>query len=247
MIQKIPIGQLRATIFVAPIVYDSKNLSRIQELLDTEDEYVPRVQMNDGISPIIPTPQGPQTLSLDWEMVSSKKNCIIHFGPQKIDIIKNTFAEGESSEDDFCKYASDILVSIMVKFRMEASRIAYAPVYVPDWTKEFTRTLFNKEVYAKNKFKDSELSNLLFKQAYRVIETVNNSEITLNYVAEASEGQNIVHDAKNNSVTIKQMLNLSLDINSVVGKNYHFNQIDVKSFFINATEYAKAFLAYYIQ
>ena len=92
MIPNCVVGEFRATIFTSPIVYDPNNLQRISTVLKAEDGYVPSV-----VPPIngLPIPfQAPgiinQGIPMDWEMASQKTNIRVHFGPQKIDILKNT-------------------------------------------------------------------------------------------------------------------------------------------------------------
>ena len=234
-----PIGELRATIFSAPIIYDSKNIQRVSEILNPADEYK-AMQFNTvkhaNQDPII----------LEWEMVSKKNRSKLHFGPQKIDVIKSTFKKGEHSEDEFCKDSYDLLFKIIDRFQLQISRIAYAPVYIIDWNDSFTKESFNQLIYNKKEFEGCPLSNVLFKQGYIVPILLNNKKYDFNYVAEASEGQSIVHDLRNNSLTIKNMLNLSLDINSRQGARYVFGEKEMKEFFNNAADYGKRFLAYYL-
>ena len=240
-----PIGQLRATIFTAPIVYDGSNLKRISDLLPSEDDYVPKTFPANQFVPGFPIPNIEGQMPIEWEMFSSKSKLTVHFGPQKIDITKNTFINNEHSEKEFCKIACDIFVGIIDRFKLAPTRLAYAPVYTPDWTPSFNKKGFNEKIYAKNKFKNSALNNLLFKQGYVVEETLNGNPYYFNYVAEASEGQNI-EEIKPGSLRIKLMLNLSLDINTLMGKNYVFGIDEVKDFFNNATVYGENFLEYYI-
>ena len=235
-----PIGELRATVFSAPIIFDTKNVQRIKELLNPSDEYraIPlnQIQHHPSQEPVV----------LEWEMVSDKNRSKLHFGPQKIDIIKSTFNAGEHSEDDFCKESCELFFSIIDRFMLSVTRIAYAPVYTPDWNADVKRDSFNQAVYNKNEFQGHPLSNILFKQAYIVPISLKGKKFDFNYVAEASEGQSIVHDIKKNSLTITSMLNMSLDINSRQGVGYVFVKEEMKEFFNNAAEYGKQFLEYYL-
>lgn len=233
------IGELRATIFSAPIIYDSKNIQRISEFLNPDDGYKAM-----PLNSIRHANQDP--IVLEWEMISKKNRSKLHFGPQKIDVIKSTFKEGEYSEDDFCRESCDLLLKIIDRFHLSISRIAYAPVYIIDWNDSFTKDSFNQLIYNKKEFKGHSLSNILFKQGYIVPILLNNKKYDFNYVAEASEGQSIVHDLRNNSLTIRNMLNLSLDINSRQGAGYVFGEKEMEEFFNNAADYGKQFLDYYL-
>ena len=217
-----PIGELRATIFSAPIIYDSKNIQRVSEVLNSTDEYKAM-----PFNSVRHANQDP--VVLEWEMVSKKNRSKLHFSPQKIDVIKSIFKEGEHSEDEFCKESCDLLFKIIDRFHLSITRIAYAPVYIRDWDDSFTKESFNQLIYNKNEFQGYPLSNIY----------------DFNYVAEASESQSIVHDVRNNSLTIRNMLNLSLDINSRQGAGYVFGENEMKEFFNNADDYGKQFLAYY--
>ena len=234
-----PIGELRATIFSAPIIYESKNIQRISEILNSTDEYKAM-----PFNSVRHANQDP--VVLEWEMVSNKNRSKLHFSPQKIDIIKSAFKEGEHSEDEFCKESCDLLLKIINRFHLSITRIAYAPVYIRDWDDSFTKESFNQLIYKKNDFQGYPLSNILFKQGYIVPIKLNSKKYDFNYVAEASEGQSIVHYVRNNSLTIRNMLNLSLDINSRQGAGYVFGENEIKEFFNNAADYGKQFLTYYL-
>lgn len=234
-----PIGELRATIFSAPIIYESKNIQRISDILCPADEYKAM-----PLNSVKHANQDP--IVLEWEMVSKKNRSKLHFGPQKIDVIKSTFKEGEHSEEEFCKESCEQLFKIIDRFHLSISRIAYAPVYIIDWNDSFTKDSFNQLIYKKKEFQGCPLSNILFKQGYIVPIELNSKKYDFNYVAEASEGQSIVHDVRNNSLTIRNMLNLSFDINSRQGVRYVFGEKEMNEFFNNAADYGKQFLAYYL-
>lgn len=234
-----PIGELRATIFSAPIIYESKNIQRISEILSSADEY--------NAMPLNSVKHANQDpIVLEWEMVSKKNRSKLHFGPQKIDVIKSPFREREHLEDEFCKDSYELLFKIIDRFHLSISRIAYAPVYIIDWNDSFTKESFNQLIYKKKEFQGCPLSNILFKQGYIVPIELNSKKYDFNYVAEASEVQSIVHDVRNNSLTIRNMLNLSLDINSRQGLRYVFGEKEMNEFFNNAADYGKQFLAYYL-
>lgn len=103
-----PIGELRATVFSAPIIYDSKNIQRISEILNPVDEYKAM-----PLNSVQHANQDPMVL--EWEMVSKKNLNKLHFGPQKIDVVKSSFKEGEHFEDEFCKESCDLLFKIEIK------------------------------------------------------------------------------------------------------------------------------------
>lgn len=234
-----PIGELRATIFSVPIIYDSKNIQRISEILNPDDEY-----KSMPLNSVKHANQDPMVL--EWEMVSRKNRSKLHFGPQKIDVIKSNFKEGEHFEDEFCKESCNLMLKIIDRFHLSISRIAYAPVYIIDWNDSFTKESFNQLVYNKKEFQGHPLNNILFKQGYIVPILLNSKNYDFNFVAEASESQSIVHNLRNNSLTIRNMLNLSLDINSRQGTGYVFGEKEMKEFFNNAAYHGKRFLNYYL-
>lgn len=244
------IGELRATVFTGPIVYESNNLQRVTELLPVDDGFVPSqvtpMQFIPGLNIPIPISQG--NMPTEWEMFSAKTQYRIHFGPQKIDIVKNSFKAEEQIgyENNFCEWAKDFFERIIARFSLTPTRLAFAPTYTPEWTKNFKKQEFNDSIYKKTMFKESPLEGLLFKQVYRVDELLGDRSVKFNYVAEASEGQSISENIQNKSLTIKQMLNLSLDINTFQGNDIVFNIDELKDFFNNAPTYAKEFLEYYL-
>ncbi len=246
------IGEMRATVFTSPIVYDENNVKRVTELLSADDGFVANsikvatVQIVPGLKINVPTASG--SVPTEWEMISEKKKIRIHFGPQKIDIVKNTFSNEQSIgyEATFCEWAKEFFSKISERFALVLTRLAFAPTYTPDWTKDFNKKTFNAAIYKKEPFKSPEPANLLFKQVFRVSETLGDKGVLFNYVAEASEGQSVIENLKNKSLTVKQMLNLSLDINTYPGKDVEFSAEEMNEFFKNAPLYAKDFLGYYI-
>lgn len=247
-----PIGEMRATVFTSPVVYDDNNEKRVMELLPSEDVFVANpikvttVQIVPGLKINVPTAQ--DTVPTEWEMVSEKKMLRIHFGPQKIDIVKSKFT-GEQTlgyETAFCEWAGVFFNKIVERFSLVPTRLAFAPTYAPDWTKDFNKKSFNANIYKKEPFKQSEVANLLFKQVFRVKDTLGEKELLFNYVAEVSEGQSIIENENNKSLTVKQMLNLSLDINTYQGNSVEFTLEEMSEFFRNTPRYAKEFLEYYV-
>jgi len=246
------IGEMRATVFTSPIVYDENNVKRVTELLSADDGFVANpikvasVQIVPGLKINVPTASG--SVPTEWEMISEKNKIRIHFGPQKIDIVKNTFSNEQliGYEAAFCEWAREFFSKISERFALVLTRLAFAPTYTPDWTKEFNRKSFSAKIYKKEPFRDSDIANLLFKQVFRVKETVCERDVLFNYVAEASEGQSVVENIKNKSLTVRQMLNLSLDINTYQGNATEYTLEELNEFFKNAPKYAKGFLEYYI-
>lgn len=246
------IGEMRATVFTSPIVYDENNVKRVAELLPADDGFVANqikvttVQIVPGLKINVPT--APGSVPTEWEMVSEKQMLRIHFGPQKIDIVKSKFTEQQTVgyEASFCEWARNFFIKIAERFSLVPTRFAFAPTYAPDWTRDFNRKSFNEAIYKKEAFKQSEIANLLFKQVFRVNEALCDRTILFNYVAEASEGQSVIENNKNKSLTIRQMLNLSLDINTFQGNGYEFSIDELSDFFKNAPKYAKDFLGYYV-
>ncbi|MBO5615083.1 MAG: hypothetical protein J5932_03035 [Prevotella sp.] len=246
------IGEMRATVFTSPIVYDENNVKRVTELLSPDDGYVANpikvatVQIVPGLKINVPASQG--AVPTEWEMVSEKQMLRIHFGPQKIDIVKSKFNAEQTTgyEAIFCEWAKAFFEKIAERFSLVVTRLAFAPTYAPDWTKDFNKKTFNAAIYKKNPFKSPEAANLLFKQVFRVSETLGDRGVLFNYVAEASEGQSVIENLKNKSLTVKQMLNLSLDINTYPDKDVEFSVDEMNEFFNNAPQYAKDFLEYYV-
>lgn len=246
------IGEMRATVFTSPIVYDENNVKRVAKLLPMEDKFVAN-QINVTTVQIVPglkinVPKANDTVPTEWEMVSEKELLRIHFGPQKIDIVKSKFTDQQivGYEVSFCEWARTFFYKIIERFSLVPTRLAFAPTYAPDWTKDFNKKSFNAKIYKKESFKKSEVANLLFKQVFRVKEKLGEKEVLFNYVAEASEGQSVLGNNKNKSLTVKQMLNLSFDINTYQGKGIEFTIEEMNDFFNNAPKYAKDFLEYYV-
>lgn len=252
MIPNCVVGELRATIFTSPIVYDSNNLQRINTVLKPEDGYVPSIvpQTPNGLPFPFPVQGGiNQGIPLDWEMASQKTNLRVHFGPQKIDILKNTHKPSTTLEEDFCKAAVEIFKGIIVKFQLIPTRLAYAPVYTPEFDGSFRRKDFLCKIYSVNQFGGAEMNTLLFKQGYLLTETIGEKQYRINYVADASEGQSI-EERRNPDGTmglhIHSMLNLVLDINTRQGEGYTFTIQELEAFFADCIEKAHKYRDFYV-
>lgn len=251
MIPNCVIGELRATVFVSPIIYDASNLQRVQSVLTVEEGYMPN---------IVPPPLGGlplpiqmqipnQSLPLDWEMASQKTNLRVHFGPQKIDVIKSTHQPSATLEENFCAEALGIFKGIIEKFQLVPTRLAYAPVYTPEFDKSFKRSDFLNKTYILNKFEGADLNTLLFKQGYVLSETINGKSYKLNYVADASEGQSIEEQKDEKGMTkliIHSMLNLALDINTRQGEGYSFTIQEIEEFYSSCIDWAHKYRDYYV-
>ena len=251
MIPNCVVGELRATIFTSPIVYDPNNLQRISTVLKAEDGYVPSV-----VPPIngLPIPfQAPgiinQGIPMDWEMASQKTNIRVHFGPQKIDILKNTHQPSTTLEEDFCRTAVEILEGIIKIFQLIPTRLAYAPIYTPEFDRTFRRTDFLKKIYAVNQFEGKDINTILFKQGYLLTQQIGEKEYKINYVADASEGQSIeekINPDGTKGLQIHSMLNLVLDINTRQGEGYTFTIDELKEFFEGCIAKAHKFRDFYV-
>ena len=251
MIPDCVVGELRATVFVSPIIYDANNLQRVQSVLTSEEGYMPN---------IVPPPMGGLPLPLqmqlpnhgiplDWEMASQKTNFRIHFGPQKIDVLKSAHTPSPSLEEDFCKEACHFLKGIIEKFQLIPTRLAYAPVYTPEFDKTFKRSDFLNKTFALNKFGGADLNTLLFKQGFLLNEIINGKTYKMNYVADASEGQSIEeqHDDKGmTKLIVHSMLNLALDINTRQGEGYSFTIQELEEFFSTCIDWAHKYRDYYV-
>lgn len=252
MIPNCFVGELRATIFTSPIVYDSSNLQRINTVLKPEDGYVPSI-----------VPQGPnglpfpfpvhgvinQGIPLDWEMASQITNLRVHFGPQKVDILKNTHLASATLEEDFCKAAVDIFKGIIDTFKLIPTRLAYAPVYTFEFDRNFKRKDFLNKIYSVNQFDGAEMNTLLFKQGYLLTETIGEKKFRINYVADASEGQSIEERRNPDGTTglsIHSMLNMVLDINTRQGEGYTFTNQELEAFFASCIEKAHKYRDFYV-
>lgn len=102
MIPDCVLGEMRATIFASPIVYDPSNLQRVTSVLKPGEGYMPNVEPPAFVNTPFPfqVPQPNQTIPLDWGMVSQKTNFRVHFGPQKIDVPKSTHTASPTLEED---------------------------------------------------------------------------------------------------------------------------------------------------
>lgn len=250
MSKKRIIGDLRATAFVSPIVYDPQNLKRITDLLDPEAGYMPNLVQQQVLPPGFPIAMINDGTQLEWEMVSNKNKTRIHFGPQKIDIIQTVQSDDDSIERKFCSNCLEILSSIVERFSLVPTRLAYAPTYTPIFDKEFTRTTFIESIYKAMEFGGSRMNTILFKQGYTITERIGNKDIILNYVVDASEGHKIEEKHQPDGsvhVNIQNILNLVLDINTRQGVGYSFTIEEMKAFFEQAPEYATKFYNYYVE
>lgn len=252
MIPNCIVGELRATIFTSPIVYDPNNLQRINTILKPEDGYVPCVvpQLPSGLPFQFPI-QGVinQGIPIDWEMASQRTNLRVHFGPQKIDILKNTHKASTTIEEEFCNASVEIFKGIIEIFQLIPTRLAYAPIYTPEFDKNFKRKDFLNKIYSVKQFDGAEINTLFFKQGYLLTETIGEKQYKINYVADASEGQSIEERRNPDGTTgldIHSMLNLILDINTRQGEGYTFTIQELEAFFACCIEKAHKYRDFYV-
>ena len=250
MIPDCVVGELRATIFASPIIYDPSNLQRISSVLKTENGYMPSIVPPPLNGIPFPVPIGMnQGIPLDWEMASQKTNLRVHFTPQKIDVLKSSHHPSATLEEDFCVAAVSIFKGIIEKFQLIPTRLAYAPIYTPEFDKNFKRADFLKKIYSVNQFEGKTINTILFKQGYILTERIGEKDYNINYVADASEGQSL--EERTNSDGTKglymhSMLNLVLDINTRQGEGYTFTVPELESFFSNCIEKAHKFRDFYV-
>lgn len=251
MIPDCVVGELRATVFVSPIVYDASNLQRVQTILTAEEGYMPNIVPPPiGGLPLPLQMQLPnQSIPLDWEMASRKTNLRVHFGPQKIDVLKSTHTASHMLEEDFCKEACRIFKGVIEKFQLIPTRLAYAPIYTPEFDKTFKRSYFLNKTYKLNKFEEADLNTLLFKHGFLLNEKINGKSYKMNYVADASEGQSIEEQQDDKGTTrlvVHSMLNLALDINTRQGEGYSFTIQEMEEFYSSCIAWAHKYRDFYV-
>ena len=251
MIPNCILGELRATVFTSPIAYDASNLQRVTKILKVENGYMPNVvpPSFNGFPISIPGQIQNQGVPFDWEMASQKTNLRVHFGPQKIDILKSTHQASPTLEENFCKAALDIFKGLVDQFKLVPTRLAYAPVYIPEFSATFKRSDFLKKIYSINQYEGADVNTILFKQGYLREETIGDKKYKINYVSDASEGQSIEERINPNglkSLAVHAMLNLVLDINTRQGEGYSFTVEEMESFFGVCIEWAHKFRDFYV-
>ncbi len=252
MIPECVIGELRATIFASPIIYDPSNLQRISSVLKMEDGYVPSILPSplNGIPFSFPVQVGMnQGIPLDWEMASQKTNLRVHFTPQKIDVLKSTHHASETLEEDFCAAAVSIFKGIIEKFQLIPTRLAYAPIYSPEFGRDFRRADFLKKIYSASQFEGKMVNTILFKQGYLLTERIGEKDFNINYVADVSEGQRLEERSNpdgTKGLYMHSMLSLVLDINTRQGEGYTFTVPEMETFFSNCIEKAHKFRDFYV-
>ena len=143
----------------------------------------------------------------------------------------------------------DICEGIIEKFQLIPTRLAYAPIYTPEFNKEFRRKDFLNKIYSVKEFNGSEVNTLLFKQGYLLNETISDKVYKINYVADVSEGQSIEERHNPDGTTglfIQPMLNLVLDINTRQGEGYTFTIDELEAFFNSCIEKAHKYRDFYV-
>lgn len=234
---------LRATMFASPILYNAANLKKVTDLFDPADGYVPTTlgfPFTPGLGAQLPQ----QGQNLEWEMLSQTKSIRIHFGPQKIDILKLVIEGVEGQEIAFCNESTDIFTMIVEAFNLVPIRLAFAPTYNANFTNDFTISDFNDSLYAKKTFEGTSVNNCLFKQSYRLGETLNSRQVPFNYVMDGANGQQFI--PKEATTEIHSIISFGLDINTVQGIGLTFSLSDLKAFFLASPLYSEKFLNFYI-
>mgnify|MGYP006873040936 CR=1 FL=1 len=225
----------RATIFIAPIQYNVKNLAKVKEAI-SNDNYLPYVMSN---VPIISFNNPGIMPNIDWVMTNDGEQKQIHFTPQKIDFIST---KEDETPETFCKEACDFFSRLIELFGSKVRRLAYAPKYSTPASAPVVDGL-NEAIFKNNVFENRPLRNIDVRQNYRLSESLADKNYDLNYIANLSVVQEIVSEP--GKTILNTRLENLFDINTVQDNAKVFTGDEVKSFFTQSPLFAAKFLNNY--
>lgn len=239
------IKSLRATIFVPQINYSIENQKTIISLLNDGLDYIPvlsdmqQIQIN---SDNLLFPQN----NNQWQLKSvSGLNQRILFGSQKIDIIReyNDVSENGVDLDDFCSFCSNVFAKIVETYKLNSSRLAFAPSYLihifDNSVVEKIASLF----FLKSDFKNSHIDNCDFSNVFRVKEIVNEKQIIINHFFKVEQINRI--DISKQPLASNPYISIDIDINTKAEEGYIFNKEDILDFYRKVLGWTSDFLDYF--
>lgn len=235
---------MRATIFAPQISFSSDTQKKILSLLSDGLEYIPvlsdiqPIQIN-GNNLLIPQNNN------QWQL-----RCIhpftqnIIFGTQKIDIVReyNGNIEGNADFNDFCHFSGDFFSKILNNFGYSANRIAFAPSYLLPIENNETVIKFVNPFFTKNKFKNASIDNCDFSNVFRITENINGKPISINHLFKIEQINRI--DISKQVPSPQPFINIDIDINTRVDKDYIFNDSDIVDFYSKVPCMAQEFLTF---
>lgn len=205
----------------------------------------------------LPSEKGSPTINLQgnliqlggptWVLSSKKENIEIHFLEGKIDVIilaRNSIYTSETIES-LCLRVKDIFEKIVTTLDLKATRLAFSPLLLSRNTEhgeiiEFVRSIFNNRT-----FKGERIDNCDFSNVFRIRNDINGTGIVVNHLANFSVTQNPIEES--GKLIMREALQLNVDINTIVGKNYIFSIEDINDFFSKSSSLTVDFVSSYFE
>lgn len=244
MKSKLKVTNVRGTIFVPRVDYNTANLRKMQEAFPG---YLPSM-----ISPIaLPdfVPGMGVFKNNSWRLVSSDQTESISFYEDKIDIITNSNELPYNVEllHKQSQHFLETFMKIISAFSFKSSRLAIAPtLFIPFLENEQNGIHeFTKKIFAFHQFNGSELANCDFSQVYRVPKNLNGSDYLINHLTRFST--EMFQTQVGNVIHIGERLILAVDINTFVNPVYSFDEIALKDFYTNSPTWCEELLSDYFQ
>ena len=227
---------LRGSLFIPLIPFDWMFVNSLFEILPG---FIPSV--NPSAPQII---NGKMVTPLnEWLIFSPDHKSKLVFQQQKVDFIIDMGVDYlPQTIKDFSEKCRLLFERIIDYSKQQSSRIAIAPTYKWVGVKD-TFMDFVKETFNRNSFKGSTIDNCDFSQVFRVVESINQLDVKINYLSKFYVVNSL--SVVNGVNTIQESYMIDFDINTFVDPNYSFDKAMVMDFFSKATSFCTNFMEFY--
>lgn len=249
MKQSLKIVNIRCSIFVPKVTYNPENL---QKMLGAFPGYLPSTIQ----SQILPIPMELAGLPVQmdmqntpWQISKASEKTVISFFDDKIDVVIQL--EGAPYDLNLLAAKSkdcyDIFKKIITTFNFVSVRLAIAPTIALQYrpNEGVSKQKFLQKMYALNTFNNTPNDTCDFSQVYRINKNLNNATYLVNHLAKFTTEQQAT--IQGNSMTIRENLVVSLDVNTFVNPIYNMKIAELKDFYEQSPSWCDELLDYYFQ
>ena len=230
----------RGSIFIPGHAFNQDNIRQIQSGLFPD--YMPVEKSGPSID------MRGQTIQIsnpNWILESKGNDTEIVFLNGKIDVLlKNRVCK--YSMDNLSKMSDKIQAiagDIINKFGMMSTRIAFAPTLVNHNIDQAYITAFAHNIFKGHKFMNEDIDSCEFSNVFRIMSDIGGENVKVNYLASFSVVQ--IPFFHNNSIVLKDSLQMSIDINTFPSPEYRFPLESVRDFFTKSPGMVNDFVLSY--
>lgn len=197
------------------------------------------------INPNVDAKNGVFTAPNPWMLVSPDDKERLFISPQKVDYywVKNLeFSEGEIKK--IVDRSKSIFIKMLSIAPVPVSRLAFAPAYIVNLNDAEYKSFLSSQ-FCSRRFKDTDLNEANFTQAFFLEEQLAEHKVWMNYLSKF-ETQNVIVNEEGKNV-LKPLYTLEFDINTREDNSTVFGVDDVAAFYDNAPRYGSEYLSFYVE